>query len=215
MTAPVLFNEGYTSVKGEYVVATGEFLDSGIPVNFQNAAANLRLTTRDGRTLIYDSATGELRTSTDPNGNWVSFTGDIIGYDANNNETGRLKIVRQDDLITRIEDGLEHSVVYAYDSSGNLETFTDPVAVESKLPSDLKEMSAKTIHLKLPLMPLLAGQALPNSLEVDGLKLDSHPPEIMKALLDEAKVHGLGSTAHLSQNGVAQMNAIDASCGSS
>jgi hypothetical protein len=54
---------------------------------------------------------------------------------------------------------------------------TDPVAVESKLPSDLKEMSAKTIHLKLPLMPLLAGQALPNSLEVDGLKLDINIPE--------------------------------------
>jgi imidazolonepropionase-like amidohydrolase len=45
---------------------------------------------------------------------------------------------------------------------------------------------------------------------IDGLKLDSHPPEIMKALLDEAKANGLGSTAHLSQNGVAQMNAIDA-----
>jgi len=45
---------------------------------------------------------------------------------------------------------------------------------------------------------------------IDGLKLDAHPPEIMKALLDEAKAQGLGSTAHLSQNGVAQMNAIDA-----
>jgi imidazolonepropionase-like amidohydrolase len=45
---------------------------------------------------------------------------------------------------------------------------------------------------------------------IDGLKLDAHPPEIMKALLEEAKANGLGSTAHLSQNGVAQMNAIDA-----
>jgi imidazolonepropionase-like amidohydrolase len=45
---------------------------------------------------------------------------------------------------------------------------------------------------------------------VDGMKLGAHPPAIMKALLDEAKVHGLGSTAHLAQTGVAQMNAIDA-----
>jgi imidazolonepropionase-like amidohydrolase len=45
---------------------------------------------------------------------------------------------------------------------------------------------------------------------VDGLKLGAHPPEIMAALLDEAKQHGLGSTAHLAQTGVAQMNAIDA-----
>ena len=42
---------------------------------------------------------------------------------------------------------------------------------------------------------------------IDGLKLDSYPPEIMKALIDEAKANGLGSTAHLSQIGVAQMNA--------
>jgi imidazolonepropionase-like amidohydrolase len=45
---------------------------------------------------------------------------------------------------------------------------------------------------------------------VDGLKLVSHPPDIMAALLDEAKKLGLGSTAHLAQGGVAQMNAIDA-----
>jgi imidazolonepropionase-like amidohydrolase len=45
---------------------------------------------------------------------------------------------------------------------------------------------------------------------VDGLKLDAHPPEIMAALLDEAKKLGLGSTAHLAQTGVAQMNALDA-----
>jgi len=44
----------------------------------------------------------------------------------------------------------------------------------------------------------------------DGLKLGSHRPAIMKALLDEAKKHGLGSTAHLGQMGVAQMNALDA-----
>ena len=44
----------------------------------------------------------------------------------------------------------------------------------------------------------------------DGLKLGSYRPEIMAALLDEAKPLGLGSTAHLGQMGVAQMNAIDA-----
>ena len=44
----------------------------------------------------------------------------------------------------------------------------------------------------------------------DGLKLGSHRPVIMEALLDEAKKHGLGSVAHLSQKGVAQMNAQDA-----
>lgn len=45
---------------------------------------------------------------------------------------------------------------------------------------------------------------------VDGLKLGAHRPEIMKALLDEARKLGLGSTAHLAQIGVAQMNALDA-----
>jgi imidazolonepropionase-like amidohydrolase len=45
---------------------------------------------------------------------------------------------------------------------------------------------------------------------IDGLKLDSHRPEIMSAALDEAKKLGMGSTAHLSQGGVAQMNAIKA-----
>ncbi|TLP82830.1 amidohydrolase family protein [Maribacter sp. ACAM166] len=45
---------------------------------------------------------------------------------------------------------------------------------------------------------------------VDGLKVGSYRPEIMKALLDEANSLGLGSTAHLAQSGVAQMNALDA-----
>lgn len=45
---------------------------------------------------------------------------------------------------------------------------------------------------------------------IDGLKLGSYRPEIMSALLDEAKKFNLGSTAHLGQMGVAQMNAIDA-----
>jgi imidazolonepropionase-like amidohydrolase len=45
---------------------------------------------------------------------------------------------------------------------------------------------------------------------VDGLKLSAYAPEIMAALLDEAKKNGLGSTAHLAQTGVAQMDALDA-----
>lgn len=45
---------------------------------------------------------------------------------------------------------------------------------------------------------------------VDGLKLGSYPPRIMAALLDEARKYNLGSTAHLGQMGVAQMNALDA-----
>lgn len=45
---------------------------------------------------------------------------------------------------------------------------------------------------------------------VDGLKLGAERPDIMAALLDEGKKFGLGSTAHLGQTGVAQMNAIKA-----
>jgi imidazolonepropionase-like amidohydrolase len=45
---------------------------------------------------------------------------------------------------------------------------------------------------------------------IDGLKLGAERPDIMAALLDEAKKNGLGSTAHLQQGGVAQMNAIKA-----
>jgi imidazolonepropionase-like amidohydrolase len=45
---------------------------------------------------------------------------------------------------------------------------------------------------------------------IDGLKLGAQQPEIMEALLDEAKKQGMGSTAHLDQGGVAQMNAIKA-----
>ena len=46
---------------------------------------------------------------------------------------------------------------------------------------------------------------------IDGLKLGAHDPEIMAALLDEAKKLGLGSTAHLDQMGVVRMNALQAS----
>jgi imidazolonepropionase-like amidohydrolase len=44
----------------------------------------------------------------------------------------------------------------------------------------------------------------------DGLKVGAERPVIMAALLDEAKKLGLGSTAHLAQTGVAQMDALDA-----
>lgn len=44
----------------------------------------------------------------------------------------------------------------------------------------------------------------------DGVKLGAERPAIMAALLDEAQKLGLGSTAHLQQSGVAQMNALDA-----
>ena len=45
---------------------------------------------------------------------------------------------------------------------------------------------------------------------VDGLKLGSYRPEIMGALLSEASKHNMGSTAHLGQMGVSEMNALDA-----
>ncbi len=45
---------------------------------------------------------------------------------------------------------------------------------------------------------------------IDGIKLVAYRPEIMEALISEAEVHGMGTTAHLGQTGVAQMNALDA-----
>ena len=45
---------------------------------------------------------------------------------------------------------------------------------------------------------------------IDGLKLTSPRPQIMKALLEEANANKMGSVAHLSQIGVAEMNLIDA-----
>lgn len=45
---------------------------------------------------------------------------------------------------------------------------------------------------------------------VDGLKVGAYDPEIMEALLDEAKTLGMGSTAHLAQSGVVRMNTLDA-----
>jgi len=44
----------------------------------------------------------------------------------------------------------------------------------------------------------------------DGLKLGAERPDLMAALLDEAKKLHLGSTAHLQQTGVVQMNADEA-----
>jgi imidazolonepropionase-like amidohydrolase len=45
---------------------------------------------------------------------------------------------------------------------------------------------------------------------IDGLKLGAERPDIMQALLAQAKARNLGSTAHLQQSGVAHMNAIKA-----
>jgi len=44
----------------------------------------------------------------------------------------------------------------------------------------------------------------------DGFKLASHPPAVMEALLDEARIQGMGTQAHLGQLGVARMNVLDA-----
>ena len=44
----------------------------------------------------------------------------------------------------------------------------------------------------------------------DGLKLGAERPDLMAALLDEAKKLNMGSTAHLQQTGVVQMNADQA-----
>jgi len=45
---------------------------------------------------------------------------------------------------------------------------------------------------------------------IDGIKLGALDPEIMAAVLDEAKKYSLGSTAHLDQMGGVRMNARDA-----
>ena len=52
-------------------------------------------------------------------------------------------------------------------------------------------------------------QAAP-SRGIEGLKLGSYRPEIMGALLSEAKALRLGSVAHLAQTGVQNMDAMDA-----
>ena len=45
---------------------------------------------------------------------------------------------------------------------------------------------------------------------LDGLKVGAEEPAIMQALMDAAKANGMGTTAHLQQGGVAQVNAIKA-----
>ena len=48
---------------------------------------------------------------------------------------------------------------------------------------------------------------------IDGIKLGAdanQPPEVLEAIFDEAKKHGLGTTAHLSQIGVGRMSALEA-----
>ena len=45
---------------------------------------------------------------------------------------------------------------------------------------------------------------------VEGIKFFNSDPEIMQAVLDEAKNHGMGSVAHLAQLMVARTNALDA-----
>jgi len=49
-----------------------------------------------------------------------------------------------------------------------------------------------------------------NAHTLDGLKLGAQEPDVMAAVIDEAHKQGLGTTAHLQQGGVAQMNAIKA-----
>jgi imidazolonepropionase-like amidohydrolase len=44
----------------------------------------------------------------------------------------------------------------------------------------------------------------------DGFKLGAHDPDVMAALLDEARRQGMGTQAHLAQTGVTRMNVLDA-----
>ena len=53
----------------------------------------------------------------------------------------------------------------------------DIVAVENELPPDLKRLSAKSIKLEVPLMPLLAGHAQLHALVIDGLDVAIEIPE--------------------------------------
>jgi AsmA-like protein len=56
-------------------------------------------------------------------------------------------------------------------------TIEDIVAVESDLPTDLKGLSAKSLRLEVPLLPLLAGSPQLNTLVVDGLRVSVEIPE--------------------------------------
>jgi imidazolonepropionase-like amidohydrolase len=55
----------------------------------------------------------------------------------------------------------------------------------------------------------LAGVVV-DGVKVDGVKLGAEDPEIMAALIDEARKQGLGTVAHLDQMGVVRMTALDA-----
>lgn len=44
---------------------------------------------------------------------------------------------------------------------------------------------------------------------VEGLKIFSHPPDVIRAGLDEAHKHGMGSVAHIAQTMVAENNAVE------
>ena len=56
-------------------------------------------------------------------------------------------------------------------------SIADITALEDELPPDLKAMSAKSLSLKVPLLPLLVGHVQLNSLVVDGLKIAIDIPE--------------------------------------
>lgn len=56
-------------------------------------------------------------------------------------------------------------------------TIEDIIAVESDLPRDLKTLSARSVRLQVPLLPLLAGSPQLNTLVVDGLKVAIEIPE--------------------------------------
>ena len=56
-------------------------------------------------------------------------------------------------------------------------SIADITALEDELPPDLKAMSAKSLSLKVPLLPLLVGHVQLKSLVVDGLKIAIDIPE--------------------------------------
>lgn len=73
-------------------------------------------------------------------------------------------------------------------------TIEDVVAVQSDLPTEMKGLSAKSVQLEVPLVPLLAGHVQLNTLVIDGLKLAIEIPqggaEADEAAIDAAKVVG-------------------------
>ncbi|ODR96545.1 hypothetical protein AUC70_14815 [Methyloceanibacter stevinii] len=53
----------------------------------------------------------------------------------------------------------------------------DIVAVESRLPSDMKDLSVKAVDVEIPLLPLLTGRLDLSGLTVDGLKVAIDMPQ--------------------------------------